>query len=43
MPDIIFEEIECKSIVNRVTPGTVRQVPFRWTLNPYRGCQHACA
>jgi DNA repair photolyase len=42
MPDVIFEEIECKSIVNRVTPGSVRQVPFRWTLNPYRGCQHAC-
>ena len=42
MPDVIFEEIECKSIVNRVTPGTVRQMPFRWTLNPYRGCQHAC-
>jgi len=42
MPDVVFEEIECKSIVNRVTPGTVRQVPFRWTLNPYRGCQHAC-
>jgi DNA repair photolyase len=42
MPDVIFEEIECKSIVNRVTPGSVRQVPFRWTMNPYRGCQHAC-
>ena len=42
MLDVIFEEIECKSIVNRVTPGTVRQVPFRWTVNPYRGCQHAC-
>ena len=18
-------------------------IPFRWSLNPYRGCQHACA
>jgi DNA repair photolyase len=40
--DIIFEEIECKTIVNKVTPGTVRQIPFRWSMNPYRGCQHAC-
>jgi DNA repair photolyase len=40
MPDVIFEEIECKSAVNRVS---VTNMPFRWTLNPYRGCQHACA
>ncbi len=39
MPDIIFEEIECKTAVNRVN---VHNMPFRWTLNPYRGCQHAC-
>lgn len=39
MPDVIFEEIECKSAVNRVAAGNM---PFRWTLNPYRGCQHAC-
>lgn len=39
MPDVIFEEIACKSALNRVhAPG----LPFRWTLNPYRGCQHAC-
>ena len=39
MPDVIFEEIECKSAVTRINaPG----LPFRWTLNPYRGCQHAC-
>jgi DNA repair photolyase len=39
MPDVIFEEIECKTALNRVdTPN----MPFRWTLNPYRGCQHAC-
>ncbi|MEX2247479.1 MAG: radical SAM protein [Dehalococcoidia bacterium] len=36
---VIFEEIECKSAVNRVS---VTNMPFRWTLNPYRGCQHAC-
>lgn len=39
MPDVIFEEIECKSAVNRVAASNM---PFRWTLNPYRGCQHAC-
>jgi DNA repair photolyase len=42
MADVVFEEIECKSIINRLTPGAVRQIPFRFTLNPYRGCQHAC-
>lgn len=32
-----FEEIECKTIVNKtVTPW------FQWSINPYRGCQHAC-
>jgi DNA repair photolyase len=35
-----FYEIHAKSIVNQV-PGASR-VPFRWTINPYRGCQHAC-
>ncbi len=39
MADVIFEEVECKTAVNRVT---VTNMPFRWTLNPYRGCQHAC-
>ncbi|TDD81278.1 radical SAM protein [Saccharopolyspora karakumensis] len=33
-------EIQAKSILNRV-PGEAR-VPFRWTVNPYRGCTHAC-
>ncbi|MEO3742635.1 Rv2578c family radical SAM protein [Plantactinospora sp. B5E13] len=35
-----FYEIRAKSIINRV-PGTSR-VPFEWTVNPYRGCSHAC-
>lgn len=39
MPDVIFEEIECKSAINRVAASGL---PFRWSLNPYRGCQHAC-
>ena len=37
---ITFYEIRAKSIINKV-PGQSR-VPFQWTLNPYRGCTHAC-
>ncbi|MEV0402591.1 intein-containing Rv2578c family radical SAM protein [Actinoallomurus sp. NPDC050550] len=37
---ITFHEIRAKSIINQV-PGASR-VPFRWTINPYRGCSHAC-
>ncbi len=37
---ITFHEIRAKSIINKV-PGTSR-VPFTWTINPYRGCSHAC-
>jgi DNA repair photolyase len=36
-----FYEIQAKSIVSRV-PAT-SHMPFTWTINPYRGCQHACA
>jgi DNA repair photolyase len=35
-----FYEVRAKSIINRV-PGASR-VPFEWTINPYRGCTHAC-
>jgi DNA repair photolyase len=35
-----FYEIRARSIINRVPE--VSQVPFRWTINPYRGCTHAC-
>ncbi len=35
-----FYEVQAKSILNRV-PGQSR-VPFEWTINPYRGCSHAC-
>ncbi|KES08774.1 radical SAM protein [Streptomyces toyocaensis] len=37
---ITFHEIRARSIVNRV-PGASR-LPFEWTVNPYRGCTHAC-
>ncbi len=35
-----FYEIRARSIINKV-PGASR-IPFSWTLNPYRGCSHAC-
>ncbi|MFI5906473.1 intein-containing Rv2578c family radical SAM protein [Dactylosporangium sp. NPDC051541] len=35
-----FYEVQAKSLINKV-PGASR-VPFEWTLNPYRGCSHAC-
>jgi DNA repair photolyase len=41
MPQVTFEEIECKSALNRVNLPSMPNL--RWSLNPYRGCQHACA
>ena len=35
-----FYEIHAKSVINRVPAAS--RVPFRWTVNPYRGCSHAC-
>ena len=35
-----FYEVHAKSALNRVPERSV--VPFRWTINPYRGCSHAC-
>jgi DNA repair photolyase len=32
-----YQEIRCRSALNRV-----KGMPFEWTLNPYRGCTHAC-
>ena len=39
--DIRFYEVRAKSILNHVPEAS--QMPFRWTINPYRGCTHACA
>jgi DNA repair photolyase len=38
---ITFYEVRARSIINRVPAAS--RVPFRWTINPYRGCSHACA
>jgi DNA repair photolyase len=39
--DMRFYEIHAKSAINRVPEAS--KMPFRWTINPYRGCSHACA
>ena len=38
---ITFHEIHSKSIISKVPEAS--RVPFRWTINPYRGCSHACS
>ncbi|MGD8194284.1 Rv2578c family radical SAM protein [Herbiconiux sp. P18] len=38
---ITFHEVLAKSALNHV-PGTSNAMPFAWTVNPYRGCSHAC-
>ncbi|PNG22705.1 Rv2578c family radical SAM protein [Streptomyces cahuitamycinicus] len=37
---ITFHEIRARSIINRVP--AVSRMSFQWTVNPYRGCSHAC-
>ncbi len=37
---VTFHEVLAKSALNRV-PGQ-SMMPFGWTINPYRGCSHAC-
>ena len=37
---IEFIEVEAKTVINQV-PG--KFLPFKWTINPYRGCSHACS
>lgn len=32
-----YQEVRCRSALNPAS-----NMPFRWTLNPYRGCTHAC-
>lgn len=37
---IRFHEVRAKSVLNRVPGGNYG---FNWTVNPYRGCTHACS
>jgi DNA repair photolyase len=39
--DMRFYEVHAKSVLNRVPERS--RMPFRWTINPYRGCSHACS
>jgi DNA repair photolyase len=40
--NMTFHEVLAKSALNKV-PGGGGALPFGWTINPYRGCSHACA
>jgi DNA repair photolyase len=37
---VTFHEVLAKSVLNHVP--AVSKMPFRWTVNPWRGCTHAC-
>lgn len=37
---VTFHEVAARSALNRVPDAS--RVPFRWTVNPMRGCTHAC-
>ncbi len=37
-PGVVYLEQACKSALN-----PVRGMTFRWSLNPYTGCEHRCA
>ena len=37
---MVFHEVLATSALNKV-PGA-SSMPFSWTVNPYRGCSHAC-
>ena len=39
--DTRFYEVHAKSALNRVPQRS--RMPFPWTINPYRGCSHACS
>ena len=38
---IRFYEVRARSALNEVPKRS--RMPFRWTINPYRGCSHACS
>lgn len=37
---VVFHEVAAKSVLNEVPGGSA--LPFRWTVNTFRGCSHAC-
>jgi len=36
-----FHEVLARTALNHV-PGESKRMPLAWTINPYRGCSHAC-
>jgi DNA repair photolyase len=38
---LTFHEVEARTIINEVPAAS--QMPFRWTINAYRGCSHRCS
>src|SRR5580704_6366199 len=36
--EVQYFELPSRSILNRTTPN----MPFQWTINPYRGCEYGC-
>ena len=36
-----FYEVQARSVLNKVPEQS--RMPFRWTINPFRGCTHACS
>ncbi|MFI2703647.1 Rv2578c family radical SAM protein [Cellulosimicrobium composti] len=38
---ITFHEVTARSALSKVP--AMSRMPFRWTVNPYRGCSHACS
>lgn len=36
----VFHEVEAKSALSKVPLAS--SMPFTWTVNPFRGCSHAC-
>ena len=38
---LTFFEVHARSVINRVPEAS--RMPFRWTVNPYRGCSHSCS
>src|ERR1700678_3079794 len=38
--NVEYFTLPAKSLLNRCVSG--RQMPFSWTINPYRGCEFAC-
>ncbi len=36
-PQVEWVEVQTKSVINRV-----QGMPFKWSINPFRGCSHGC-